>query len=58
MNPTNRRISIIVLNQKAERRILEIADPEAAAPDRFAPAPAPVAPTEAPQAPEAKEPAK
>jgi chemotaxis protein MotB len=58
MNPANRRISIIVLNQKAERRILEIADPEAAAPEKLAPAPEPVAPTETPQAPEAKEPAK
>ena len=30
-NPANRRISIIVLNQKAEKRILEIADPDSVA---------------------------
>ena len=43
-NPANRRISIIVLNQKAERRILEIADPEAATAESLAPAPAAPAP--------------
>jgi len=37
-NPANRRISIIVLNQKAEKRILELADPEATAPEALAPA--------------------
>ena len=41
MNPANRRISIIVLNQKAERRILEIADPEGVAAETFTPTPAP-----------------
>jgi chemotaxis protein MotB len=44
MNPTNRRISIIVLNQKAERRILEIADPEAVAAETLAPTPARASP--------------
>ena len=49
MNPANRRISIIVLNQKAERRILEIADPESVAPETLAPAAAPPASPPAPK---------
>jgi chemotaxis protein MotB len=46
MNPANRRISIIVLNQKAERRILEIADPESVGAESLVPAEViPAAPT-------------
>src|SRR5687767_12631557 len=54
--PANRRISIIVLNQKAEKRILELADPEATAPEAPAPtsgepsASAPAAASSAPPA--------
>lgn len=54
MNPANRRISIIVLNQKAERRILEIADPEAVAAESLAPAPASPATPADPQPPAAR----
>jgi chemotaxis protein MotB len=60
-NPANRRISIIVLNQKAEKRILELADPEATAPEALAPSGndpnAPAAPSAPPAPPVAPSPA-
>jgi len=58
-NPANRRISIIVLNQKAEKRILELADPEATSPEALAPPsgePSANAPSAAPSAPPAAAP--
>jgi chemotaxis protein MotB len=50
-DPANRRISIIVLNQKAERRILELPEPEGATPPGEGPpaAPEPAESTATPQ---------
>ncbi|HEX4884570.1 MAG TPA: flagellar motor protein MotB [Casimicrobiaceae bacterium] len=43
-NPANRRISITVLNQKAEKRILEVPEPEVAAAEAGHPEPPALAP--------------
>ena len=45
MNPNNRRISITVLNQKAERRILEAPDVESGSAEQAVPATPPTGPT-------------
>jgi chemotaxis protein MotB len=53
-NPANRRISIVVLNQKTERRILEVPDPDADAAEAAAKAASASPGGEAPSSPSAR----